>query len=240
MFDPLTLSEKTEAIVCKEKSRKYYRFRFSRFYGGIATADCVGCCLRCIFCWAWKEVTQPESHGKFYTPEKVAKKLRKIAIGENVKKVRVSGNEPTICKNHLIDVISKLPDFLFILETNGILIGGDEKFAEELSSFENLHVRVSLKGTNKEEFSVLTGAKPEGFELQIRALENLLKHKVSFHPSCMVSFSTDENIELLRKRLREIHPDLEYFEKEVLILYPTVERRLKERGLKYRKALKVK
>ncbi len=42
MFNPLDLAELTRDVVCKNNQRKYYRFRASRFYGGIATADCVG------------------------------------------------------------------------------------------------------------------------------------------------------------------------------------------------------
>jgi len=34
-----------EQGVCNERKRKYYRFRAARFYGGIATADCMGCNL---------------------------------------------------------------------------------------------------------------------------------------------------------------------------------------------------
>ncbi|MDI6801102.1 MAG: hypothetical protein QMD01_03460 [Thermodesulfovibrionales bacterium] len=78
MFDPITLAELTKRYVCKDDSRKYYRFRPSRFYGGISTADCVGCCLRCIFCWAWNVVARPAEHGEFYSPEDVARRLTRI------------------------------------------------------------------------------------------------------------------------------------------------------------------
>lgn len=37
--------------------------------------------------------------------------------------------------------------FMFILETNGILIDSDPSYARELSRFDNVHVRVSLKAT---------------------------------------------------------------------------------------------
>jgi uncharacterized Fe-S cluster-containing radical SAM superfamily protein len=79
MFDPLEMAVITERIVCKDNLRKYYRFRPSRFYGGISTADSVGCCLRCVFCWSWREVVRPEEYGKYYTPEDVASRLVSIA-----------------------------------------------------------------------------------------------------------------------------------------------------------------
>lgn len=122
---------------------------------------------------------------------------------------------------------------LFILETNGILIGSDITYAEELSRFSSLYVRVSLKGTNEEEFSRLTGAIPEGFQLQLKALENLNKYKVNAHPACMISFSPPENITALRKRLKAINPAFENFEAEELMLYPHVEERLKKLKVNY-------
>nr|MBA4404840.1 radical SAM protein [Nanoarchaeum sp.] len=79
MFDPLELTRKMEEIVCKNLEKKYYRFRPAKFYGGISTSDCVGCNLRCIFCWSWKYNTNPEKYGNFYSPKDVAEKLVTIA-----------------------------------------------------------------------------------------------------------------------------------------------------------------
>jgi uncharacterized Fe-S cluster-containing radical SAM superfamily protein len=234
MYNPLEMAVLARNIVCKNDIRKYYRFRPSRFYGGISTADCVGCCLRCVFCWSWKEVVRPEEHGEFYTPEEVAKRLVSIARRKNLNQLRISGNEPTICREHLIRVLELIPkDYLFILETNGILIGSDESYAEELSRFPNLYVRVSLKGTCEEEFSSLTGALPEVFQMQIKALENLMKCKVNVHPACMISFSSVENIRALRKRLKTLNPAFEDFELEELTLYPSVKERLKRLKVSY-------
>jgi uncharacterized Fe-S cluster-containing radical SAM superfamily protein len=234
MFEPVMLAELTKKDVCKDDSRKYYRFRPSRFYGGISTADCVGCCLRCVFCWAWNVVARPAEHGEFYSPEDVARRLTRIAEKKRLNQMRISGNEPTICREHLIRVLELIDEkYLFILETNGILIGKNEGYAKDLSRFKNLHVRVSLKGTCNEEFSRLTGAVPEGFDLQLKALENLIRHGVKVHPACMISFSTQENIKALRKRLKTIHPAFEEFEVEELILYPHVEERLKKLDITY-------
>lgn len=235
MFDPLYMAELVRHKVCRDGMRKYYRFRPARFYGGIATADSVGCPLRCQFCWSWKEVTDPERWGKFHSPEDVARRLLSIASKKGFRQLRISGNEPTVCREHLIRVLEFIPEeYTFILETNGILIGADRSYAEELSRFSTLHARVSLKGANEEEFSVLTGAEPRGFGLQLKALENLLASGVSVHPACMVSFSSPESIRSLRERLRAIHPPFEDFEVEELILYPSVEERLRKSGLHYR------
>lgn len=233
MFDALKKAKDTQKIVCKNLKRKYYRFRAAKFYGGIATADCVGCDLRCLFCWAWKEVTHPEKYGRFYSPDEVVKKLITIAKRHRYKKLRISGNEPTICKDHLLKVLEKVPkDYIFILETNGILLGADESYVKELSRFENLHVRVSLKSATAEGFSKITGAKSEDFYYQIKALENLSKYNLSFHPALMASFSSYEEIQNLEKTILKI-PKISYVEYESVILYPPVEERLKKAGVKY-------
>ncbi len=239
MIDPIELARRTEEIVARESEgaqlRKYYRFRLDRWYGGVATADAVGCNLRCAFCWSWRYVTRPDAHGEFYSPQQVARRLMGMARSKGIPRVRVSGAEPTIGREHLLALLERTSDsgLLFILETNGILIGADESYAEDLSRFRHVHVRVSLKGCTPEEFSRLTGAAPRFFEYQLRALENLLEHGASFHPSVMLGFSTEKSLLNLVDRLREIDESLpSRLEPELLILYPAVESRIKRAGLR--------
>ncbi len=228
MYDPLKTAETTQSIVCSGDQRKYYRFRPAKFYGGIATADCVGCNLRCVFCWSWNVTTRPETIGSFYGPRDVAHRLIGIAKRKNLTQLRISGNEPTLCREHLLKVLELIPaEYTFILETNGILIGHDETYAQDLARFPSLHVRVSLKGTCEEEFSHLTGAEPTAFRLQLKALEHLVAAGVAVHPACMVSFSTEDRIQALRARLAAIHPSFRGFEEEEVILYPAVEEQLR-------------
>ena len=237
LYDPVERAAGTEATVCKGETRKYYRFRPARFYGGIATADCLGCCLRCLFCWSWDNVVKADQRGQFYSPEQVARKLVAIARKRRFQQVRISGNEPTLGREHLIGVLKALPkDLLFILETNGILIGYDRSYAEELAQFENLYVRVSLKGASEQEFMILTGARSEAFGLQIKSLENLHRAGVDVQPAVMASFSTPENLSGLRKRLGQISPGFERFEPEELVLYGDVEERLRRAHLTYHAA----
>jgi uncharacterized Fe-S cluster-containing radical SAM superfamily protein len=235
MYDPVRRAIETAGIVCREGMRKYRRFRPARFYGGIATADCIGCCLRCIFCWSWHELAHPETTGGFFTPKEVAERLITIARKKGYDRVRLSGHEPTICQEHLMGVLDNIPaDLLFILETNGILIGHDAAYAGQLARFANLYVRVSLKGASEDEFSRLTGAAPEGFLLQIKAIENLYKAGVRVQPAVMTSFSTPENLDSLREKLAAVAPELAEIEAEELALYGDVATRLKQAGIRYR------
>jgi len=237
MYDPVKRAEDVARIVCMGDSRKYYRFRPAGFYGGIATADCVGCCLRCIFCWSWQQVVRPGAYGRFYSPEAVAGKLINIAYKKGFDRVRISGNEPTISREHLLKVLEHIPnDILFILETNGILIGYDESYATDLARSKNLYVRVSFKGTTQAEFSALTGARPERFTLQLKAVKNLYRAGVEVQPAVMVSFSSTDNIRTLKKKLATIAPIFEDIEIEELVLYGDVEKRLQKAKMRYRAA----
>lgn len=231
-YDPVKKAEQVTKVVCKGDLRKYRRFRPAKFYGGIATADCVGCCLRCLFCWSWSEVLAPEKHGRFYSPHQVVSNLTGIARKKGFRQMRISGNEPAIARTHLLKVLELVPqDILFILETNGILLGHDWTFAADLARHENVYVRVSLKGCNEAEFSKLTGAQAEGFSLQLQALENLARAGVHMNAAVMVSFSPSENVKALRRNLRKIDEELAHIEVEELVLYGEVEKRLKRAKL---------
>jgi uncharacterized Fe-S cluster-containing radical SAM superfamily protein len=237
-YDPLELARKTEEVVVKGNLRKYYRTaRGGRWYGGIASADCCGCNLRCLFCWSGAPRDHPDAIGRFYSPEHIFRKLTACAGKFGYRQLRVSGNEPTIGREHLFKLLELVDQtsYRFILESNGTLI--DSEYAERLSEFKCLHVRISLKGTNREEFSMLTGAVPEAFDLQLRALKTLLDAGVPCHPAAMLSFSPEENLEELKSRLRRIDPGLaDNLEEEYIFLYPHVVDRLSRAGIRPRVA----
>ena len=228
MYNPLELTKKTEDIVVNKDLKKYYRFRATRFYGGIATADTVGCNLRCKFCWSGNSVWNAKNTGEFYSPEHVANDLKNIAIKKGFHQMRVSGGEPTIGKKHLISLLKNIESrFLFILETNGILLGADKSYVNELSQFNNLHVRVCLKGCNPKEFSMLTGAK-KGFEYQIKALENLKDENMSFNIALV---SIKKNNQDFLNQLVDRDLGRAMIEVEEIILYPKVRKRLEKEGI---------
>lgn len=229
MYDPIELSKKTKKEVIKEDDKKkYYRYRATRFYGGISTADTVGCNLRCKFCWSGNRVWNTNKKNEFYTPEQVTKKLHRIAEKKNYEKLRISGGEPTIGKNHLIQILENIrDDFLFILETNGILLGNSKSYVKDLTKFPNLHVRVSIKGCNPEEFKLLTGAE-KGFNYQLKALRNLKEQNLSFN---IAVISAEEGKSNFYKKLKNMGLGKIMVEEEKVNLYPNVRKRLKEQGM---------
>jgi uncharacterized Fe-S cluster-containing radical SAM superfamily protein len=228
MYNPIDISKKTEDIVIKDNKRKYYRFRSARFYGGISTADIVGCNLRCKFCWSGNSVWNSKNSGMFYSPEDVAERLFKIAVSKGYNQIRVSGGEPTIGRKHLIQLLENINrELLFILETNGILLGLDKTYVEDLSKFNNLHIRVCIKGIDSEEFTFLTDA-VSGYEYQMKSLEYLRDSNISFN----IAFVTlKNNIKQFNNRLIDMGLDKIMLEKEKIKLYPQVINRLKNEGL---------
>jgi len=232
-YNPMKLAQEVKAIVSRGNLRKYYRSaRSGRWYGGIATADCCGCNLRCIFCWSGLPRDNPERIGKLYSPQQIFSSLTACAKKFGYNQLRVSGNEPTIGKEHLLELLGLIEQtaYKFILESNGILIDAD--YARQLSKLRCVHARISIKGTNPQEFALLTGAEPDAFHLQLNALRNLLDAGVSCHPAVMLSFSSKKDFEALKIRLHEIDTDLAgHLEEEYVFLYRHVVTRLNQAGV---------
>ena len=241
MYDAVARHRAIQSIVTRDTAqgqlRKYYRFRADRWYGGIATADVVGCGMLCKFCWVSDHILErPDASGQFLAPVEAARKLLRVAVRRRLVQVRMSGGEPAIGRSHLLKVLSEIEEqrrFRFILETNGIMLGADPSYCHELAAFRCLHVRVSLKGSCEDEFEKLTEANGEGFKLQLEALRNLRDARVSYHAAVMSSYSTDRNVRQLRDRISQIeHKLANDLEIEELIQYPRVRRRLQKFGLR--------
>ena len=235
-YDPIKLTEKMESIVVDGNKRKYAKLsRPLRFYGGTTSAVEVGCNLRCKFCFSDKPVFRPQSTGKFYTPEEVFNALVNGAKRYGHKLISASASEGTLGRQHLFELLDLVEKskYVYILETNGMTLGNDKAFAEQLTSYKNLHVRVSIKGTSQEEYHQLTDAIPESYELPFRALKHLIDAGVSCNACVMVSFSNNEGIQNVERKLFELHPGLlKSLEKERITPFPKVAERLAKNGLK--------
>jgi len=233
-YDPIELTHKIEREVTRGNARRYYRFRPARFYGGIATGDVVGCNLRCIFCWTGVPRDNPRV-GNFYTPEEAWSKLKSIAEQHNYRFLRLSGGEPTIGFQHLIELLELVESdgrYTFILETNGILLGAYPEYVKKLAQFTCIHVRVSIKACSEEVFYRITRAKPSSFKYQLLALKHLADYGVSHHPSIVLGFGDEDCYRRLIERIREVDSNaVGHLEPEVIVLYPHVERRLKAAGI---------
>jgi uncharacterized Fe-S cluster-containing radical SAM superfamily protein len=235
-FDPVKLATATERVVVAGNRRKYARLaRTLRFYNGTSSSVEVGCNLRCSFCYSDRPVRKPGSTGKFYTPSEVFNALDRSAKKHGHKIISASASEGTLGRQHLFELLELVDqsEYVYVLETNGITIGDDPEFATQLSRYKNLHTRVSIKGTNADEYSRITGAIPSSYELPYRALKYLIREGVSCNACLSLSFSTEDGLDEARAKLAEIHPGLLIsLEEEFITLFPKVAKRLREEGLR--------
>ncbi|MCP8310301.1 MAG: radical SAM protein [Candidatus Methylarchaceae archaeon HK01M] len=249
-FNPLELARETERIVTRDgqegMERKYTGFQSRPVYGGIASGYAVGCCLRCVYCWSDWSRDLPDKLGKFYSPRDVAQKLYKAAkegIPEphwrkripQIGKLRLSGCEPTLGKEHLLSVLEHLEEsrYSFYLETNGILFGADRDYVKKLSRFLNfIYVRVSFKAATPEGLTQRTGAIGEYYELPFKALRYLLDEGIYTRAAAMTDskIMPEEEKKMLIEKLEEIDPKANYsktLEEETIDTYDTTMKRLR-------------
>ena len=154
-YCPVALATATEKVVVEGNRRKYVQLgRPLRFYGGTTSATEVGCNLRCKFCFSDKPVWKPKSTGRFYTPQQVFDGLTKSAKKHGYKLISASASEGTLGRQHLYELLDLVEqsEYVYILETNGMTLGADPEFARSLAKYKRLHVRVSIKGTNPDEY----------------------------------------------------------------------------------------
>ncbi|MEW6327934.1 MAG: radical SAM protein [Thermodesulfobacteriota bacterium] len=232
-FDPLELAASTEEIACKDSMRKYTDFYCTGVYGGISTGYAVGCCLRCIFCWVDFSRDFPEEFGRFYSPESAFEQLLRNAKKDRVKRMRISGGEPTLCRSHLLGLLDLIEgtNYLFILETNGILLGVDEGYVRALTRYKNIHLRVSLKAGSPGGFEKRTGARGDFYELPYQAIGHLMREGIPLNVAAMSDsrlMPSEERASMLSK-LKEIGYK-GFLEEEACDPYPHTIYRLKEAG----------
>ena len=229
-YCPLELGEAMEKIVVDGNRRKYVQLgRSLRFYGGTTSATEVGCNLRCKFCFSDKPVWKPASTGRFYSPQEVFHGLVKNARRNGHRTISASASEGTLGRQHLFELLDLVEEseFVYILETNGMTLGADPEFAQQLALYKNLHVRISFKGANEEEYHTLTGAKRSSYALPLRALQHLIKAGVSCNACVMASFSSEASLEQFEGRLYNLHPGiLKSLETEHITMFPKVRERL--------------
>jgi uncharacterized Fe-S cluster-containing radical SAM superfamily protein len=235
-YDPIVLAAATEKVVVDGARRKYVQLgRPLRFYGGTTSATEVGCNLRCKFCFSDKPVWKPKKTGKFYSPQEVFDGLAKSARKHGHKIISASASEGTIGRQHLMQLLDLVEDseFVYVLETNGMILGNDPEYANALSKYNSLHVRVSIKGDNPEQYHELTGADPDSYELPYVAIQSLIAANVSCNACLMASFSDDDGIQRVKKKLYDIHPGiLKSLEIENITLFPKVAQRLIDNDLR--------
>ena len=220
-FDPIQRSKEIEQIAMQGDRRRYYRFRYAKFYGGIVTADAIGCNLLCAYCWNYSRNLNPDRFGEFYSPSEVAGKLLELSEKRKCSQFRISGAEPFLGKAsalHLEEVI-RLVDGSFIIETNGIMLGADPSLIEILEPLPLIHIRLCIKAHQGYDFEKIAGAQAEGFTYQLKAAEALREARISHSVAVMKPFVDQKKLPFYVNEIED------------LILYKLTKKNLKQRGL---------
>jgi len=235
-FNPIKRAEESERLVMRDGKRLYFRFRAAPYYGGIATADAIGCTFLCAYCWNYYRNLNPTRFDRFYSPQQVASNLLNIARRKSFRFFRITGSEPILGEaslEHLIEVLNiifhETPSSVFILESNGFFLGHRVDLIEKLK-FRNLWIRISLKGVDGNSFELITGVKREFFHYPLKALKELEKQGMKTWPALMRDLFTDDEIAQLEKLLEEYRIKAQ-LEQEILEEYAFVVENMKKRNV---------
>ena len=150
----------------------------------------IGCNLSCKFCFAHSIIKLPKkierSKTCSFTPDHLAEKLRRFVEGRQISHVRITGGEPLLSPertHHLVEFLEKYDELVrndhnllnkIVIQTNGLSLAQaevQELICELSDSCPNLKImlELSLKGTNEEEYELLTNHPRSGFMDQIYA-----------------------------------------------------------------------
>lgn len=207
-FDPIQRSKEVELIVMKDNARAYYRFRYAKFYGGIITADAVGCNLLCCWgdgcrCWNFSRNKNPAGKGEFMNLCQAAQELLALSEKHHCQQFRLSGCEPFLgsqSANHLYEVIRRVKGE-FVIETNGVMLG----FLPELLDYfpKKARLRISLKGSSEKQSARITSASGV-FALQMNAIQEASKRNIRCTVATMKGFVDASKLRLPTNVSREI------------------------------------
>lgn len=142
--------------------------------------DLVGCILGCEFCK--NLASKPEKLGNQITElnsTQIFDKITQNIVEPSKSFIRFTGGEPVIYWKELLEVLKQLAnnettvDIPIIIQTNGISIGNGTVNIYELTRtpFNRLKIlfELSIKGTNSEEFELLTRTSKKLYAYQIKA-----------------------------------------------------------------------
>ena len=147
----------------------------------------------------------------------ITKRMRNRSEALEGQVIELTGGEPTLYRAGLLELsrLASQDTITVAINTNGLLIGTDEKYLDAFSGFEgNVQFSVSPKGITPEEFRRFTDAKQEYFETPFvayaRILERGFKAFLSVHLDTLAfpeELEQEDNpVERLRTRIESIKP----------------------------------
>jgi uncharacterized Fe-S cluster-containing radical SAM superfamily protein len=171
--------------------------------------ELVGCILGCEFCKT--PASKPEKLGNQIielNPTQIFDIAAQNIVDPSKSFIRFTGGEPTIYWKEVIEVLKQLAnnettvDIPIVIQTNGISIGNGTVNVYELNRtpFNRLKIlfELSIKGTNSEEFELLTRTSKKLYAYQIKAyklLKNARSHNRNLSFICVLGIYHSSNKE---------------------------------------------
>ena len=126
-----------------------------------------------------------------------------------IKRVRVSGCEPTLNLEHLLPIIRMAVSdgYDYVLDTNGVHL--TEDFLEAIKPLrDKVYIYMGLKGSTPELFEKTTTVEAKYWYNQLEALRLVVKHGFTLGVNVMANFTPPETLGPLFDTLRKISPIL--------------------------------
>ncbi|MBC7100655.1 MAG: radical SAM protein [Methanobacteriales archaeon] len=164
-----------------------------------------GCNFKCRGCFS--NARKPT--GKPLTTEELVKLVRKSSqeyYGKLPEEILITGGEPTLDRDYLIELISKLNFAHIILETNAYLL--DEEYIKELVEAGVKEFMVDLKAIDDKKHKWYTGFSNKKILKNIKTIQE--NAKIVIKTLYIPGFVEEDEIKKIAKYIASINPQIEY------------------------------
>lgn len=192
-----------------------------RHYSKVFTIQVAGCDFDCNYCYVPKQINVANPNlGKFFSAKEIIGHFlsAKERSKEPMKVVRISGGNPTIIPEIIIDVYNEIKNqdlgvYLWV-DSNLSTIKYLENLEGNLKNIlnqKNVGVVGCFKGTCEEDFTLLTGAKAEYYKNQFETARWFLDQGTDFYvylPALVYENDIKRKLKGFIERLRELGKNL--------------------------------
>lgn len=205
-----------------------------RNYNKVFAVQVSGCTYACNFCYVPPEINAANPiFGKFFSSKEIIDYF--LSAKDNSKEpmnvIRITGGEPTIIPEIIIDIYNEIEkrdlELYLWIDTNLSTSKYLEKVESDLKNItqkRNVGVVGCFKGVCKEDFSIITGAEPNFYEKQFETAKLFLNWKTDFYvylPALVYENNIEKKTRDFIERLKELNKNLP-LRVEILIIkdYP--------------------
>jgi len=191
-------------------------------YNKSLTVQVAGCNYDCNFCYVPKgQKTADTKYGKYFSAKEIIEifsEARKESE-EPLNVIRISGGEPIIVPEIILDVYRELEkmdlkEVYIWIDTNistSKYLEKSESDLKDVMKKKNIGVVGCFKGVCREDFSMITCAKPEFYEKQFETAKLFLDWKTDFYiylPALVYEDNIENKIKEFIERIQTLNKNL--------------------------------